>query len=71
METAGFVSNYIEGNIKEDSILKIWQNGFKRYRLKSILSEDKRCSQCKSKNKCFGGCWVMREKDNNCIYDLI
>ncbi len=64
-------SKYIEGNIKKESILEIWQNGFKRYRLKSILSADKRCSQCKNKNKCLGGCWVMREGDNQCIYDLI
>jgi len=65
------IPKYIEGNIKKDSILTIWQNGFKKYRLKSILSEDKKCFQCKNKNKCLGGCWVMREKDNHCIYDLI
>jgi radical SAM protein with 4Fe4S-binding SPASM domain len=61
----------IEGNIKDDSILKIWQEGFKKYRLRSIISEDKRCSKCKNKRKCFGGCWVMRENGKNCIYDMI
>jgi radical SAM protein with 4Fe4S-binding SPASM domain len=62
---------YHEGNVKKTSIIDIWQKGFKKYRLKTILSEDKRCLTCKNKNKCLGGCWVMRENNTQCIHDLI
>ncbi len=62
---------FIEGNIKEKSITSIWQNGFKRYRLNTILKEDHVCSVCKDKYKCFGGCWVMRKGNTHCIHNLI
>lgn len=62
---------FIEGNIRQESIALIWQNCFKRYRLNTILNGDKRCSVCKDKYKCFGGCWVMRKGNNHCIHDLM
>ena len=60
-----------EGNILESSFSEIWKKGFKKYRERIILKEDKRCSACKDKDKCFGGCWVMREGKNNCVHDLL
>ncbi len=60
-----------EGSVLEQSFSHIWQNGFKKYRSREILKEDKKCFICKNKNDCFGGCWVMREKEMNCINDLI
>lgn len=62
---------FTEGNIKECSILEIWQNGFKRYRLNEIINNDEKCRNCKDKFKCYGGCLVMRIGGNNCIYDLL
>lgn len=62
---------YIEGNIKKDSILNIWQKGFKRYRLNEVINNDQKCRNCKDKYKCFGGCTVMRIGNNHCIYDLL
>jgi len=63
--------DFIEGNIKEDSILNIWQKGFKKYRLNEAVCTNKKCINCKDKNSCYGGCWVMRIGGTNCIYDLL
>ena len=60
-----------EGSILEKPFLEIWKNGFKRYRSREILESDKKCKACKNKTDCFGGCWVMREGNINCIHDLI
>jgi len=60
-----------EGSILEKSFLEIWNNGFKRYRNREILKLDKKCSNCKNKEDCYGGCWVMREGSIQCIYDLL
>jgi radical SAM protein with 4Fe4S-binding SPASM domain len=78
--TSGFVRGcpeqpdtpkFREGSILEKSFLDIWKNGFKRYRNREILKTDLKCSKCKNKNDCFGGCWVMREGNSHCIYDLL
>jgi radical SAM protein with 4Fe4S-binding SPASM domain len=60
-----------EGSILEKPFIEIWNTGFKKYRDREILKSDKRCANCKSKNNCFGGCWVMREGNIQCIYDLL
>ena len=62
---------FIEGNILKKPFSEIWKNGFKRYRIREILKSDKRCLNCKDKESCFGGCWVMREGNTQCIYDLL
>jgi radical SAM protein with 4Fe4S-binding SPASM domain len=62
---------FIEGTIKEKSILQIWQEGFKKYRLNETVNSDEKCQNCQDKNKCFGGCSVMRLGGNHCIYDLL
>ncbi|MCX6761235.1 MAG: radical SAM protein [Candidatus Moranbacteria bacterium] len=61
---------FTEGNIRQDSILNIWQKGFKKYRLNEIINSDEKCHNCKDKFKCYGGCSVMRIGGNNCIYEL-
>lgn len=65
------IPEFIEGNILKDDFMDVWRKKFKKYRVNSILNEDKRCSQCKSKYRCYGGCWVMRKGNTQCIYDLI
>lgn len=60
-----------EGTILEQAFSSIWKNGFKKYRSREILEKDKRCRACKDKYSCFGGCWVMREGNNQCIHDLL
>lgn len=62
---------FIEGNILKTPFLEIWKNGFKKYRNREILKIDKRCASCKNKEECYGGCWVMREENVQCIYDLL
>jgi radical SAM protein with 4Fe4S-binding SPASM domain len=65
------IPKFREGSILEKSFLNIWKNGFRRYRNREIIKTDSRCSKCKNKNDCFGGCWVMREGNSHCIYDLL
>lgn len=65
------IKEFIEGNILEKPFAEIWRNGFKRYRNREILKSDKRCASCKNKEDCFGGCWVMRQGNTHCIYDLL
>ena len=62
---------YREGHIQTESFEEIWINGFKRYRNRKILEEDKKCSACNHRTDCFGGCWVMREDNLQCILDYI
>jgi radical SAM protein with 4Fe4S-binding SPASM domain len=58
---------YQEGNILTKNFATIWQEGFKRYRERIIFIEDKKCFACKYKTDCYGGCWVMRENNYQCI----
>lgn len=60
-----------EGNILEKSFLEIWKKGFKRYRRREALTADKKCRNCRNKNDCYGGCWVMRGGQIQCIYELL
>lgn len=60
---------YREGYIRTETFEEIWKRGFKRYRAREILKEDKKCSTCNHRTDCFGGCWVMREGDLQCILD--
>lgn len=63
--------DFREGNILEKSFIEIWRNGFKRYRNRDILKSDERCASCKDKESCYGGCWVMRQGNTQCIHDLL
>jgi radical SAM protein with 4Fe4S-binding SPASM domain len=60
-----------EGSVLETPFRDIWQNGFRRYREREILRVDAKCASCKSSNDCFGGCWVMREGEQHCIYEML
>ena len=60
-----------EGSVLERPFAEIWQSGFQRYRSREILSQDHHCAQCRSKNDCLGGCWVMRKADQHCIRRLL
>ncbi len=59
-----------EGNALEQSFADIWNNGFKKYRQRAAVKYGE-CSRCDSKNYCYGGCWVMREANAQCIYRLL
>ena len=60
-----------EGSLLDTSFQEIWQNGFSRYRNREILDTDADCICCRSKNDCFGGCWVMRTEGQHCIYKTL
>ena len=60
-----------EGSLLETPFQKIWQKGFSRYRKREVLTTDVNCSNCRSKNECYGGCWVMRTDGQQCIYTLL
>jgi radical SAM protein with 4Fe4S-binding SPASM domain len=60
-----------EGSLLVSPFQEIWQKGFGRYRNRTILDTDPKCAVCRSKDDCFGGCWVMRTEGQNCIYDMI
>ncbi len=65
------VEKFREGSVLEKSFTEIWEKGFQRYRNREAIKTDKKCMKCKNKYDCFGGCWVMREGDIQCIYDLM
>jgi len=65
------VKKFREGSILEKPFIEIWKNGFKRYRNREAIKTEKKCINCKNKEDCYGGCWVMREGDIQCIYDLL
>jgi radical SAM protein with 4Fe4S-binding SPASM domain len=65
------VEKFREGSILEKSFKEIWNVGFKKYRERVAIKEDKKCADCKNKNECYGGCWVMREGNVHCIHDLL
>ena len=60
-----------EGSLLEVPFRDIWQKGFRRYRVREILSTDEKCAECASKNECYGGCWVMRGEGQHCIHDML
>jgi radical SAM protein with 4Fe4S-binding SPASM domain len=65
------IDKFREGSILEKPFIEIWKNGFKRYRNREAINTDKKCMNCKNNEDCFGGCWVMREGNIQCIYDLL
>jgi radical SAM protein with 4Fe4S-binding SPASM domain len=60
-----------EGSILEKPFLDIWKNNFKKYRNREALKTDKKCINCNNKEDCYGGCWVMRQGNTQCIYELL
>ncbi|MFC1971431.1 SPASM domain-containing protein [Chloroflexota bacterium] len=62
---------YREGSIKNTTFKEIWEKGFGKYRNRDVLREDRKCSVCSYQSSCFGGCWVMRENNQQCILDYI
>ena len=60
-----------EGSLLEQPFGEIWQKGFRRYREREILRLDTKCAACRSKNDCYGGCWVMRTEGRHCIYEML
>ena len=54
-----------EGDILKDKIKTIWDKGFKKYRDRDFLN-NVNCQKCSNKEKCLGGCWVMRMGDISC-----
>lgn len=60
-----------EGSLLDTLFQEIWQKGFGKYRNRKILDTDPKCAGCRSKDDCFGGCWVMRTEGQHCIYEMI
>jgi radical SAM protein with 4Fe4S-binding SPASM domain len=60
-----------EGSVLEQPFAQIWQDGFGRYRNREVFAIDETCNTCETRYDCYGGCWVMREEGNHCIYHLL
>ena len=60
-----------EGSVLETPFTDIWQQGFERYRTRALRSSDPACKACPDWYKCYGGCWVMREGGQHCIYEIL
>jgi radical SAM protein with 4Fe4S-binding SPASM domain len=65
------VEKFREGSILEKPFIDIWRNEFKKYRSREIIETDKKCMDCENKRDCYGGCWVMRGGNIQCIYELL
>lgn len=59
------IQYFREGNILEKNLREIWTNGFKKYRTKNYL-QDPVCGKCSFNKKCRGGCWVCKNKGQQC-----
>ena len=62
---------FVEGNIRQKPLMKVWQEGFARYRLRTIIEQDPKCGKCDFRHRCFGGCWILRLGHMHCIRDML
>jgi radical SAM protein with 4Fe4S-binding SPASM domain len=62
---------YREGDLITQRFSDIWQQGFQRYRQWQALETDIRCKTCTDREKCHGGCVIMREKRIHCYQDYL
>ena len=64
----------VQGNIKTDSFVDVWENRFKEFRTKRITTNSK-CKKCKSYKYCRGDSfhtWNFDEKvPNMCMKDIL
>ena len=64
----------VQGNIKTDSFVDVWENRFQQFRKKRITTNEK-CKKCKSKKYCRGDSfhtWDYDEKvPNMCMKELL
>jgi radical SAM protein with 4Fe4S-binding SPASM domain len=54
----------VQGNIKTDSFVDVWENRYKEFRKKRITTNDK-CKKCKSFKYCRGGSFHTWNFDEN------
>ncbi len=63
----------IEGNIRKDSFVDVWENGFKRYRRINRTS-NKKCKACPDWKLCLGDAFhtwdFKKRKPNFCVREL-
>lgn len=63
----------IEGNIRKDSFVDVWEHGFKRYR-KMDRTSNKKCKACPDWKLCLGDAfhtWDFKEnKPNFCVREI-
>ena len=64
----------VQGNIKTDSIVDVWENRYKEFR-KNRLTTNEKCRKCKSFKYCRGGSfhtWDFDEnRQNMCMKELL
>lgn len=69
---------YIEGNIKDRTLMDMWKNGFKKFRNFSSEDLDGLCSDCMYSEICRGGCTNSRycvqgninSENTYCLYNV-
>jgi len=61
-------NDFIEGNIREKSFKKIWEEGLNKFR--NMHFKDN-CYSCNHFSKCRGGCKVMRVLKSNCLKEVL
>ncbi|KPJ69823.1 hypothetical protein AMJ44_02285 [candidate division WOR-1 bacterium DG_54_3] len=57
-------TKYSQGDVKETSFRKIWQDGFKTFRTGEPEGE---CTTCRHRNACGGGCWGRTVTEGKCL----
>ena len=66
--------NMIEGNIRKNDFLTVWQNEFSRYRNREWMRESNSCTKCKHWKNCEGNnlhLWNWDEKKTYLCYSNI
>ena len=66
--------SYIQGNIKYDSFVAVWEQQFSIFREQDRTISDT-CRQCEELEHCFGGSFhtwdMIQQKQTKCIYELM
>ncbi len=60
-------SDYHQGNIYQDDLWEVWQNGFQAYRDRSWMRRKQPCSDCKLWKYCEGGGMHQRGENDRLI----
>ncbi len=64
-----FRKDWTEGNIREESVVRIWSDRFERFRkVTHHLEED--CRKCGHLSACLGGCWLHRRTGDHCFREI-
>jgi radical SAM protein with 4Fe4S-binding SPASM domain len=61
-------SRLAEGNVREQSLTRIWRDGFARFRPQALPAM---CAGCAQVPTCAGGCWAELQVQGGCLKNLV